>query len=211
MFVVIEGIDGCGKSTQAARLTEWLTSRLGREMVVSASEPGGWDGGGVVRELVLGGNLTSMWSEFFLFMMDRCEHVSRVIAPALKKGQFVLCDRYSPSTLAYQVLACPDVSDETAGYMIGLSDRIGLPIPDCVCLLDIDPDTARRRLDRRGKADSFDTRGKDFFSRVRDGYDRLMKSSNGNWIKIDATPDEETVFGVLTRRLGGLLQSEEPM
>jgi dTMP kinase len=202
MFIVLEGIDGSGKTTQAARVGAWLSGLLGREKVLVTKEPGGWPGGDAVRRLALGGSLSSVWGEFFLFMTDRCEHVSGVIAPALEKGMCVICDRYTHSTLAYQVLSNPSVGSEAADYMTGVSEAIGLPRPDCVCLLDIEADTARRRLEARGRPDSFDARGRDYFERVRAAYDTLMKRSPGGWIKVDASGDENAVFEELKRGLG---------
>ncbi|MDR1133935.1 MAG: dTMP kinase [Synergistaceae bacterium] len=201
MFIVLEGIDGSGKTTQARRLGEWLSGLLGRERVLVTKEPGGWPGGDAVRRLALGGSLSSVWGEFFLFMTDRCEHVSGVVTPALEKGVCVVCDRYTPSTLAYQVLSNPSIGNEAADYMTGVSEVIGLPRPDCVCLLDIGADAARRRLEARGKLDSFDAKGRDYFERVRAGYDVLMKRSPDGWIKIDASGDENAVFGELKRGL----------
>jgi dTMP kinase len=201
MFIVLEGIDGSGKTTQAARIGEWVSGLLGRERVLVTQEPGGWPGGDALRRLALGGSLSSAWGEFFLFMADRCEHVSGVIMPALEKGMCVICDRYTPSTLAYQVLSNPLIERGAADYMTGIGEAIGLPRPDCVCLLDVSADTARKRLDARGKRDSFDARGRDYFERVRAAYDTLMKSSPGRWIKIDASGNENAVFEELWRRL----------
>lgn len=209
MFIVLEGIDGCGKTTQTARISEYIASIVGSDKVLATREPGGWDGGEAIRELVLRGNLSSMWSEFFLFMMDRCEHVCRVIAPAILCGGVVVCDRYSPSTLAYQILSRPDVGDAAAEYMIGLSDVIGLPKPDRVFFLDISPDEARARLDARGNANSFDVRGREYFERVRAGYERIMKTSSDRWVKIDAASAPDEVFDILTRHVDSLIGEGE--
>jgi dTMP kinase len=209
MFIVLEGIDGSGKTTQTARLGEWLSGLLGRDMVLVTKEPGGWPGGEAVRRLALGGNLSSVWGEFFLFMTDRCEHVSGVIMPALERGMCVICDRYTPSTLAYQVLSNPSIGSEAADYMAGIGEAIGLPRPDCVCLLDIGADTARRRLDARGKLDVFDARGRDYFERVRAAYDALMKRSPGGWIKADASKDEDAVFNELKRGLERMFETRQ--
>jgi dTMP kinase len=201
MFIVLEGIDGCGKTTQARRLAEWLGVILGADAVVSTREPGGWQGGEAVRELILGGGLSSRWGEFFAFMTDRCEHAARVISPALAESRCVLCDRYTASTLAYQVFSDPCVPDGAAEYAAGLAGAVGLPEPDCTLLLDLDPSVAACRLQARGKFNSFDLRRADFFARVRDAYDKIMAMSPGSWIKTDASRDEDTVFGDLTRAL----------
>ncbi|MDR3076152.1 MAG: dTMP kinase [Synergistaceae bacterium] len=201
MFIVFEGIDGCGKTTQARRLSEWVGEKLGAGGVTLTHEPGGWLGGERVRDFILKGGISTRWGEFFAFMMDRCEHVERVIAPALARNRCVLCDRYVASTLAYQVFSDPETPEETAEYVARLHDVIGLPRPDCVCLLDLEPDIARVRLAARGKSNAFDYRVDDFFSRVRDGYDKIMRLSPDSWIKIDASRSEDEVFGDLTAEL----------
>ena len=201
MFIVLEGIDGSGKTTQAAQLGEWLSGLLGREHVLVTQEPGGWPGGDAVRRLALGGSLSSAWGEFFLFIADRCEHVSGVITPALEKDMCVICDRYTQSTLAYQVLSNPSISCEAADYMMCMSEIIGLPRPDCVCFLDVSADTARKRLEARGRLNSFYARGRDYFERVRAAYDTLIKRSPDGWIKVDASGDEDAVFAEIKRGL----------
>ena len=75
MFITLEGIDGCGKSTQARLLCEALSAR---GAVVQTREPGGWEGGAELRSMVLGGSLKHPWSELFLFLLDRAEHAGRV-------------------------------------------------------------------------------------------------------------------------------------
>lgn len=206
MFIVLEGIDGCGKTTQADRLMIWLEERFPNQGVLRTCEPGGWPGGAEVREFILGGNFASNWSEFFLFMMDRCEHVARVIAPAARSGSIVISDRYTPSTLAYQILGDPHLPRETAAYILQLPGRVGLPDPDVVFLFDIDVETAAARLDTRTKRDAFDARGPEYFERVRKGYDILMNgASGGRWIKIDARGSEDEVFEALTAHMESIL------
>jgi dTMP kinase len=200
MFIVMEGIDGSGKTTQIKLLAEWLKSAAGFERLLVTHEPGGWPSGEAVRELVLGGSMSGVWSEFFAFMLDRCEHVARRIATELAKGACVVCDRYMPSTLAYQIFSNPDIPDETAEYMLRIADVIGLPKPDYVCLLDVDTGVARQRLASRGKSDAFDARGENFFSRVRAGYEKIMSLSPDGWIKIDASGSEDEVFSDIAGR-----------
>jgi dTMP kinase len=208
MFIVFEGIDGCGKSTQCARVGEWLSERLGRSRVLVTCEPGGWTGGEAVRELVRRGDFSSVWSEFFLFMMDRCEHVSRVISPALTGKKIVLCDRYMSSTLAYQILNSNIITEPVAEKIIGLPELIGLPEPDRTFFLDIDVDTAKDRMASRGNRDRFDERGADFFGRVRAGYERLISGGGAKWIRVDASMDEESVFAALKGHIERIISSE---
>jgi dTMP kinase len=208
MFFVLEGIDGCGKTTQAAKLEKLLSEMFGGEAVLRTREPGGWEGGEKLREFVLSGGLASHWSEFFFFMMDRCEHVERVIKPAISAGKIVISDRYSPSTLAYQILSDPEIDGGAAEYITRLADAIGLPAPDVVFLLDVGVAEAESRLASRGGANGFDERGRNFFERVREGYDGLMNSNPGMWIKIDASRSEEEVFTDLARHAVRMLEPE---
>lgn len=196
MFVVLEGIDGCGKTTQADCIERWLSDTLGTDRVVRTREPGGWEGGEILRDLVLRHSFENSWSEWFLFMLDRCEHVARVINPALRAGKIVVSDRYDPSTLAYQILGNENISCETAEHIIKTSSMIGLPKADVVFLLDIDVKDAQGRLGSRAKKDNFDARGTTYFERVKDGYEKLMKleGGDGSWVRIDAGRSVSDVF-----------------
>ncbi|MBR1672990.1 MAG: dTMP kinase, partial [Fretibacterium sp.] len=100
-FITLEGIDGCGKSTQASHLARWLEGRGWN--VERTFEPGGWNGGRALRSLVLEGEVTGAETELLLFLADRSGHLASVVRPALAAGRAVLCERYSDSTWAYQV------------------------------------------------------------------------------------------------------------
>ncbi|MDR3230990.1 MAG: dTMP kinase, partial [Synergistaceae bacterium] len=95
IFITIEGIDGCGKSTQAALLCDFLEETHGRGSVLRTFEPGGWNGGALLRELLLGGTPVGARTELLLFLADRSGHVDAVILPALERGQWVVCERYT--------------------------------------------------------------------------------------------------------------------
>jgi len=196
MFVVLEGIDGCGKSTQADLIERWLAQTLGADRVLRTCEPGGWEGGAVLRDLALRHGFENPWSEWFLFMLDRCEHVARVINPALRAGKVVVSDRYSPSTIAYQILGNENIPPETAEHIMKTSSLIGLPKADVVFLLDIRVADAQNRLASRAKKDGFDGKERAYFERVRNNYDKLMKleGSGGSWVRVDASRSAEAVF-----------------
>jgi dTMP kinase len=204
MFFVLEGIDGSGKTTQTDRIAEWLAGALGGDALLRTREPGGWDGAGRAREFVLQGGLASGWSEFFFFMLDRCEHVERVIRPALSAGKVVLSDRYTPSTFAYQILGNAEIGRDAAEYLLRLPGVIGLPEPDAVFWLDIDAGAAEARLSARSAVNGFDERGRKFFERVRGGYEKLWSGAK-NWIKIDASLCEDDIFDELSSRISGML------
>ncbi|WP_281680320.1 dTMP kinase [Synergistes jonesii] len=186
MFITFEGIDGCGKSTQAKMLFELLNKNGG---AVLTREPGGWDGGDALRSLVLNGGLRHGWSEFFLFMLDRAEHAARVIEPALAAGRHVICERYHDSTLAYQVWG--------RGLPYGpLRDALllaGLPVPDVTFFFSVPPETALSRVSRRGAPDAFEREGLGFMKKIDEGYRTLAKNERSRWVVVECgkrTPEE---------------------
>lgn len=206
LFIVIEGIDGCGKTTQSHMLAEWLRGRVGDREVVETFEPGGWEGGDRSRFFLLGQGYEDSLAEFFSFLSDRCEHAARVITPALNAGHVVVCDRYNPSTIAYQIYGNSMISDDVRSRVLRLPFEIGLPEPDIVVLLDIDPALARMRLTDRGRGDAFESRGEEFFRRVKDGYEALAATAGRTqWISVDASAPEGDVFGAIADQLAPLI------
>ena len=196
-FITFEGIDGCGKSSHIARLARHLSS-LGVAHLITF-EPGGTPFGSQVRSLVLSQETAGLGAvaELMLYAADRAEHVRTVIGPALGEGKLVVCDRFTDSSVAFQ------------GYGRGLDlnmitelNRIatgGLEA-DLTILLDLDPAVAASRLEsriagtaRKGDADRFDREARDFHSRVREGYLRLVKAQPGRIRLIDSTGEPEAV------------------
>lgn len=202
MFIVIEGIDGSGKSTQASRLAERMRSGASSREVVLTREPGGWDDGEYVRSIIFGHTFSHELSELLLFMHDRCEHAARVIAPAIDRGAAVVCDRYTPSTLAYQVLSNDALSDDQKEKLLLVHDAASLPEPNVVVWLDLSVEDAYRRVVSRGAANSFDKRGREYFTRVRAAYERMYEADDGRtWIRIDASAGEDEVFEMMVSRI----------
>jgi dTMP kinase len=140
MFLTFEGLDGSGKSTQAALLADWLR-RKGRT-VLTTREPGGTPVGEAVRDLVLHGDELSPWTEAALFAAARAEHVELAIRPALERGEDVVCDRYLDSSVAYQGIARG--LGEARVLELNLAVTGGL-LPERTFLVLVDPDEARRR------------------------------------------------------------------
>jgi dTMP kinase len=140
MFLTFEGLDGSGKSTQAALLADWLR-RKGRT-VLTTREPGGTPVGEAVRDLVLHGDELSPWTEAALFAAARAEHVELAIRPALERGEDVVCDRYLDSSVAYQGIARG--LGEARVLELNLAVTRGL-LPERTFLVLVDPDEARRR------------------------------------------------------------------
>ncbi len=194
MFIVIEGIDGSGKSTQAERLKEWLERRTGRE-TVHTYEPGGWAGGETFRENLLNASQYSALSELLLFLADRSEHVNRVILPALSSGKNVICERYNASTLAYQC-GGHNMNLEEAQRIIS---SCKFPEPDMNIILNINPETAIERIKSRGKSDRYESEGLLLMRKVSECYG-LIASGQRDKFSVICCDDmtEEEVFTAIT-------------
>lgn len=150
LFIVIEGIDGTGKSTQAKRLGEWFTAQ-GREVVLS-HEPTAGPWGKKIRETGATGRL-SPEDELQYFLNDRQQHVAELITPALAAGKVVILDRYYFSTMAYQGARGFDPQE------IRRQNEVFAPIPDRLLIMDLEVATALRRIGARGDtANEFEKR-----------------------------------------------------
>lgn len=151
LFIVIEGIDGTGKSTQAKRLGEWFTAQ-GREVVLSR-EPTDGPWGKKLRESAATGRL-SPEDELQYFLNDRRQHVDELIAPSLAAGKVVILDRYYFSTMAYQGTRGFDPAE------IRRKNEAFAPVPDVLLIMDLDVDTALERIGARGDTtNEFEKRG----------------------------------------------------
>jgi dTMP kinase len=158
IFIVIEGIDGTGKSTQSKRLAEWFRSR-GREVVLSR-EPTDGPWGKKLRESATTGRLSAE-EELECFLNDRREHVEMSIKPALAEGKVVILDRYYFSTMAYQGARGFDPAE------IRLRNEAFAPQPDLLLILDLSVESAHGRIGARGDtANEFEQR--DTLSRCRE-------------------------------------------
>jgi dTMP kinase len=190
MFVSFEGLDGSGKTTQAALLAGRLRGE-GRE-VVATREPGGTALGERIRELLLSGNDVAPWAEAALFAAARAELVARVIGPAIARGADVVCDRYVDSSLAYQGIA----RGLGVEAVLALNrEAIGDLLPDRTFLLLLDPETARVR---GGSArDRIEREGLEFWRSLDDAYRRLAERYPGRIVTLDGSlPAEELADAV---------------
>jgi dTMP kinase len=168
VFITFEGQDWSGKSTQAALLVEGLR-RDGRD-VVATREPGGTPVGESIRTLVLDGPEMSAWAEAALFAAARAELVERVIAPALSRGETVLCDRFLDSSLAYQGIA-RGLGIERV-LELNLNAIRGL-LPDRTFLLLVDPEQAAGRTG--APRDRIEREGGSFLAEVDRAYRELAR------------------------------------
>ena len=201
LFLTLEGIDGCGKTTQAARLADALEA-AGYD-VVRLREPGGTDISEKIRGLLLDPSNAEMCPEceLLLYEASRAQLVRQVIAPALERGAIVVCDRFFDSTLAYQE-AARGLSSEVVRSANALGS-CGV-IPDRTVVLDLDPTLALSRA-TAGGADRLEAEGIAFQGRVRDGYLRLVDEEPARVRLVDAagTPDE--VYSALLDALADVL------
>lgn len=163
IFIVLEGIDGSGKTEQAQRIADWLRG-LGREVVLTR-EPtdGAW--GRRYRTWARGDSKADADEVLGFFVEDRKEHVATLIRPALEKDAVVICDRYVASTLAYQAAQGLPRSSLRARM-----DSEGFPVPDLVLWLRIPVDTALQRMGRNA-TERFERRA--FLERVDAQYEAL--------------------------------------
>ena len=200
-FIVIEGIDGCGKTTQVDEISRWLpTSGLMEENsnLIRTREPGGSLLGKKLRNLILDNdtkNKPSSLAELLLYSADRAEHVSKIISPALEKKDWVLSDRFADSTLAYQ------------GYGRDINLEIIKNIQSIVCqgekpdltiFLEI---TAEESVLRRKNLvpDRIESEGIQFLQKVSEGFKLIAKEKN--WKTISATQNINTISNEIKETL----------
>jgi len=184
-FIVFEGGEGCGKSTQARRLAE----RLGAPALLTF-EPGDTPLGAEIRRLVL--DVTDLdvtaRAEALLMAADRAQHVARVVEPALAAGRTVICDRFAGSSVAYQGHGRQLVAEEVAWLSRwAAEDRR----PDLVVLLEVRPEAAEQRLGRA--KDRLESAGEAFHRRVRDGYRLQATEDPEHWVVVDGAGSEDAV------------------
>lgn len=170
LLITLEGIDGCGKSTQTGLLRDRLSQKCIDYIMVR--EPGGTNLGENVRQVLLDNSYSpSLFSELFLYMAARSELARQVIGPALSSGRLVLCDRFTDSTLAYQGFG-GGASLETIRYLSNIAT--GGLVPDMTVLLDLPVEEAAGRLG--ATADRMESKDIKFHQRVRDGYLEIARS-----------------------------------
>jgi len=172
-FLILDGIDGCGKSTQAKLLVERLADRAsedGRPGPVHLREPGSTSLGERLRELLLDGEAEiNPASEVLLFASARRQLLNERVRPALLEGRDVVCERFHPATLSYQAHAGELDFDDVLAL---LSEWAGDPVPDLCVVLDVDPERAAAR--REGEEDRIEARGLEYQRRVAEGFQRCV-------------------------------------
>jgi len=200
-FITLEGVDGAGKSTHAAWLADTLRA-MGRT-VVATREPGGTPLGEALRGLVLSESMT-LDTETLLMFAARCEHLAQVIEPALARGDWVVCDRYTDATYAYQ----------GGGRQLG-ADRVAVleqwmrPTlqPDRTWLFDVPLELARARLADARQPDRFEREGAAFFERTRAAYHARAAAHPDRIRMVDSSRPVEQVRAQLLAELQALTEA----
>ncbi len=198
IFISFEGIDGCGKSTQAKLLSEKLIS-CGHKILLTR-EPGGSDGAEEIRNSLLTGN-TDRWSaetEIFLFTAARRDHLERTILPALENGLAVLCDRFSDSTRVYQGVTRGDLRN-----LVDQLDSAMIPRqPDITVLIDLDPTISlARAIERSTNEARFEDFGLEMQIKLREGFLTLAHEFPNRFMVIDGSRTEAEVAENISKRL----------
>ena len=189
-FISFEGIDGCGKSTQAKILSTKLTD-CGNKVLLTR-EPGGSEGAEEIRNLLLKGN-PDRWSaetELLLFTAARRDHLERTILPALETGSTVICDRFSDSTRVYQGVTRGDLRD----LVDKLDDAMIPRQPDITILIDLDPNIGlTRALERSNTEARFEDFGLEMQIKLREGFLSLANEFPKRIMVIDGNRSEAEV------------------
>jgi dTMP kinase len=195
-FVTFEGIDGAGKSTQIGFAEGWLRSRS--VDVLLTREPGGTPIGETLRELILHRPMQPR-TETLLMFAARSEHVLTVIEPALAAGRWVLCDRFTDATYAYQSGGRGLPEAEVAALERWVHPGLQ---PDLTFLFDLEPEIAAARLARAQRSDRFESEQRDFFRRVRQNYLSRAGAQPNRFVVVDTAQDKSVVRDRLVDALG---------
>ena len=192
-FITFEGIDGAGKSTQIDVIEATLKAR-GLE-VIRTREPGGTPLGEVIRKELLSVSMDPA-TETLLFFASRAEHIAKVIRPAIERGAWVLSDRFTDATYAYQVGG--------RGFPAHKVEELekwtqGDLQPDRTVLFDIDPEMAAQRVAKARNLDRFEKENLDFFKRVREAYLTRAKQSPERFLVGNSMQEKDTVGDILRK------------
>jgi dTMP kinase len=198
-FIVLDGPDGCGKTTQAKLLIEWLSEKGVKTL--SLRDPGATAIGEKIRQILLNPEhiAMSVRTELLLYMAARAQLWEEKIAPALERGKCVVLDRWLSSTCAYQGYAGGFGIENVIKVAESCIERVW---PNLTVLLDIEVETAAKRLDRN--LDRMEQKGQEYHKKVRQGFLQLAKHYS-NIVIVDGTEDIEKVHKRVVQVLQELL------
>ncbi len=201
LFLSLDGIDGCGKSTQARLLADWL--RIEGHVVTTCRDPGGTALGDQIRRVLLESSQPrSATAEALLFMASRAQLIAEVIRPALERGDVVVSDRYLLATVVYQGHA--GGLDPEMLWSVGSMATGGLE-PDLTIVLDVPLAVARSRRDR--PPDRMESRGEDYHERVRQGFLSEARRRADQIVVIDGGQPPEVVRDRIAQEVRRVLEA----
>jgi len=203
-FITLEGGEGAGKSTNIAFVSDYLMQR-GIDFCLTR-EPGGTEIAEKIREVLLQHHAEKLdpMAELLLVFAARSQHINRVIKPALEQGKWVVCDRFTDATYAYQGVARdlgPDLVEQLENLVQGELR------PDKVILLDLDVELGFERVGQRGEKDRFELESKVFFEKVRSGYLQRAAAFPNRYAVVDAAQPISDVQKALKQTLNQLIAS----
>lgn len=196
LYIALEGLEGCGKSTHTKRLGEHLDAVITRE-------PGGTRIGTLLRAILADPENSDLdrRTEALLMAADRAQHMAEIIKPSLAQGRHVVSDRSIYSTLAYQGYGRQLGTEALLSISTwALQDRL----PDLVIYIDVPTDVLNARLAKRD-LDRFEREGADFFARIAEGFRELRSSDPERWIIIDGTVPKDDVEAAIRTQVNDRL------
>ncbi|WP_172257443.1 dTMP kinase [Saccharibacillus deserti] len=206
-FIVLEGPDGSGKTTQIGNIERYMRER-GADFI-STREPGGVSVAEKIRSVILDvDNAMSGLTECMLYASARREHLLQKVIPALEAGKIVICDRYVMSSLSYQ-----GYGRELGAAVLDIN-KLAINVdgfeywPDMNIYLDVPPEIGLQRIHEKNdgrEINRLDLEAEDFHRKVRDGYLQLIREYEGQFTPVDASQNEKAVFADIKRVLDDLL------
>lgn len=192
IFISLDGIDGCGKSTQIQKLSCWLENK--GKSVLLVRDPGATKLGEALREILLHRTEVPLGNtaEMLLYMASRAQLVQERIIPALDQGMVVLSDRYLLANVVYQ--GCAGGLQPQLIWQVGNIATVGR-LPDLTFVLDLDPQTAHER--RRGQPDRLESRGVDYMRRVREGFLSQARELGERVVILQANQPIDTIHQII--------------
>ena len=196
MFISVEGIEGCGKSTLVNGLSRYLQEK--KIEYIITKEPGSTSIGKILRSILLDKNQKiDPLTELIMMFSDRLDHLDKVIKPSLEKGKIVITDRYIDSTYAYQGAG--------RGISKTLIDNLVLKteimLPDRTILLDLDPEVGLKRASSRNELDRFESENLEFHNRLRKSFLDAAGDNPDRFITVDAEQEPDKILQSVINKL----------
>ena len=196
MFISVEGIEGCGKSTLVNGLGQYLKER--KIDYVLTKEPGSTSIGKILRTILLDKKQQiSPLTELLLMFSDRLDHLDKVIKPSLEEGKIVITDRYIDSTYAYQG-AGRGISKNIIDDLVSQTE---ITIPDRTILLDLDPKVGLKRASSRNELDRFDSENLEFHRRLRKSFLEAADANPDRFLTVDAGQEPDNILQSVISKL----------